>query len=77
VRVPATALTSTNQGAQLAVLGSDNKVIFKRVKIGRDFGDSVEVISGLGPQDRVIDSPAGDAPGRRHRPTGRSRGRDL
>jgi RND family efflux transporter MFP subunit len=57
VRVPATALASTNQSAQLAVLDSDNKVIFKRVKIGRDFGDSVEVISGLGPQDRVIDSP--------------------
>jgi RND family efflux transporter MFP subunit len=57
VRVPATALASTDQGAQLAVLGSDNKVIFKRVKIGRDFGDSVEVMSGLGPQDRVIDSP--------------------
>jgi RND family efflux transporter MFP subunit len=57
VRVPATALASTNQSAQLAVLDSDNKVIFKHIKIGRDFGDSVEVISGLGPQDRVIDSP--------------------
>ena len=57
VRVPATALVSTDRGEQLAVLGSDNKVIFKRIKIGRDFGDSVEVISGLGPQDRVIDSP--------------------
>jgi RND family efflux transporter MFP subunit len=57
VRVPATALASTDQGTQLAVLGSDNKVIFKHIKIGRDFGDSIEVISGLGPHDRVIDSP--------------------
>jgi RND family efflux transporter MFP subunit len=57
VRVPATALVSSNQGMQVAVIGNDNKVIFKRIEIGRDFGDSVEVISGLGPHDRVIDSP--------------------
>jgi hypothetical protein len=32
-------------------------VVLKSVQIGRDFGDSVEVTAGLGPQDRVIDSP--------------------
>jgi RND family efflux transporter MFP subunit len=57
LRVPATALVSSSEGMQVAVAGSDNKVVLKAVKIGRDFGDSVEVISGLGPQDRVIDSP--------------------
>jgi len=57
VRVPATALVSSSQGMQVAVVGSDNKVVLKAVKIGRDFGDSVEVASGLAPQERVIDSP--------------------
>src|SRR6202011_5570649 len=57
MRVPATALISADHGAQVAVLGKNDKVTFKRIKIGRDFGDSVEVISGLAPQDRVIDSP--------------------
>ena len=57
MRVPATALISGDHGAQVAVLGKNDKVTFKRIKIGRDFGDSVEVISGLAPQDRVIDSP--------------------
>jgi RND family efflux transporter MFP subunit len=57
VRIPATALMPVNRGTQVAVLGDDNKVVLKSVKIGRDFGDSVEVTAGLGPQDRVIDNP--------------------
>jgi RND family efflux transporter MFP subunit len=57
VRVPATALVPVNNGAQVAVLGNDNKVTMKPVQLGRDFGDSVEVIAGLMRQDRVIDSP--------------------
>jgi RND family efflux transporter MFP subunit len=57
VRVPATALVPVDQGAQVAVLGNDNKVVVKPVRLGRDFGDSVEVIAGLSPSDRVIDSP--------------------
>jgi RND family efflux transporter MFP subunit len=57
VRVPATALVPANQGAQVAILGKDNAVMLKPVKLGRDFGDNVEVVAGLDPQDRVIDSP--------------------
>jgi RND family efflux transporter MFP subunit len=57
VRVPATGLVFSNQGTQVAVVGKDNKVVLKPVKIGRDFGDSIEVTSGLAPEDRVIDSP--------------------
>jgi multidrug efflux pump subunit AcrA (membrane-fusion protein) len=57
VRLPATALMPVNRGAQIAVLGDGNKVVLKSVQLGRDFGDSVEVIAGLTPQDRVIDSP--------------------
>jgi multidrug efflux pump subunit AcrA (membrane-fusion protein) len=47
VRVPATALVPANQGVQVAVLGSDNKVVLKPVRLGRDFGDSVEVVARL------------------------------
>jgi RND family efflux transporter MFP subunit len=57
LHVPATALLPTDQGAQVAVLGTGNKVVFKSVQLGRDFGDSVEVTAGLLPTDRVIDSP--------------------
>ena len=57
VRVPATALVPVDHGVQVAVLGDGNKATFKTVQLGRDFGDSVEVVAGLSPQDRVIDSP--------------------
>ena len=57
VRIPATALMPINRGAQVAVLGDGNKVTLKPVKLGRDFGDNVEVVAGLTPQDKVIDSP--------------------
>jgi RND family efflux transporter MFP subunit len=57
VRVPATALVSVNRGAQVAVLDNDNTVTLKPVQLGRDFGDSVEVVAGLSSTDRVIDSP--------------------
>jgi hypothetical protein len=55
--VPATALVPVNAGAQVALLGADNKVTLQPVQLGRDFGDSVEVVAGLSPSDRVIDSP--------------------
>jgi RND family efflux transporter MFP subunit len=57
VRVPATALIPGDHGMQVALLGDGNKVAFKSIQLGRDFGDNVEVTAGLSPSDRVIDSP--------------------
>ena len=55
--IPVTALISGDQGMQVAALGQDSKVVLKPVQIGRDLGNSVEVVAGLSPSDRVIDSP--------------------
>ncbi|HEY2133170.1 MAG TPA: efflux RND transporter periplasmic adaptor subunit [Acetobacteraceae bacterium] len=57
LRVPATALVVGLHGMQLAVLGADHSVRMQPIKVGRDLGDSVEVIAGLSPADHVIDSP--------------------
>src|ERR1700709_2662757 len=57
VRIPSTALVTGNQGTQVATLDSNNKVALKSVQLGRDLGDSVEVIAGLSPSDRIINSP--------------------
>ncbi len=57
VQVPATALISGNHGTQAAVLDNSNKVVVKSIQLGHDFGDTVEVVAGLSPSDRVIDSP--------------------
>jgi len=57
VRIPSTALVTGNQGTQVATLDSNNKVVLKKVQLGRDLGDSVEVIAGLSPSDRIINNP--------------------
>jgi RND family efflux transporter MFP subunit len=57
VKIPSTALITGNQGTQVATLDSNNKVVLKSVKLGRDLGDSVEVLAGLTPSDRIINSP--------------------
>src|SRR3984893_11269958 len=66
IRIPSTALVTGNQGTQVATLDGNDKVVLKSVQLGRDLGDSVEVIAGLSPSDRIIDNPpetlvAGDA----------------
>jgi RND family efflux transporter MFP subunit len=57
VTIPSTALVSGNQGTQVAILGNDNKVTLKTVQLGRDLGDTVEVVAGLSPSDRIVNNP--------------------
>jgi multidrug efflux pump subunit AcrA (membrane-fusion protein) len=57
VTIPSTALVTGNQGTQVATLDSNNKVVLRSVQLGRDFGDSVEVIAGLSRSDRIINNP--------------------
>ena len=57
VTIPSTALVTGNRGTQVAALDSSNKVVLKQVQLGRDLGDSVEVVSGLSPSDRIINNP--------------------
>jgi RND family efflux transporter MFP subunit len=57
VRVPASALVFDARGLTVATLDANSQVVFKKVTINRDFGDSVEIGSGLVATDRVIDTP--------------------
>jgi RND family efflux transporter MFP subunit len=57
VRVPASALVFDAHGLRVATLGANSQVVFRTVTINRDFGDAVEIGSGLGATDRVIDTP--------------------
>ena len=57
VRIPASALVFDAHGLRVATLGANGRVVFKKVTINRDFGDSVEIGSGLDATDRVIDTP--------------------
>jgi multidrug efflux pump subunit AcrA (membrane-fusion protein) len=44
-------------GTQVAVVGADNKVTLRDIKVGRDYGDVIEVLSGLNTNDVAINNP--------------------
>lgn len=51
------ALIFRAEGMQLALVDSDNKVHLRSVTLGRDFGNTIEILSGLEATDRVINNP--------------------
>ncbi len=56
--LPSNALLFRAEGLQVGIVGPDNKVELHSVQIGRDFGQTVEVLSGVGSKDRVIVNPS-------------------
>ncbi len=55
--LPVTALIFRSEGLQVATVNSSRKAVLKRIQLGRDFGTTVEVVSGLNPDDLVIVNP--------------------
>lgn len=55
--LPASALQFRAEGPSVALVGSDGAVEVRPVKLGRDMGQTVEVVAGVGPKDRVVLSP--------------------
>ena len=45
------------QGMQVALVDSNNLVSLRSIKLGRDFGNTVEVLDGLAADDRIINNP--------------------
>jgi membrane fusion protein, multidrug efflux system len=57
LNIPASALIFNQNGLRVATVGPDDKVLFKTVTISRDLGRTIELGSGLSPDDRVITAP--------------------
>ena len=57
VTAPASALIFRRTGVEVATVGPDSRIVMRPVVIARDLGTTVEIASGLGPQDRVVDNP--------------------
>ena len=57
VRIPSSALVFRQDNMQVAVVGAGDRVELRPVKLGRNLGTDVEVVTGLAPSDRVIESP--------------------
>jgi RND family efflux transporter MFP subunit len=56
--IPSTALVIRGNGSQVALVGRDNRVHLQKIDAGRDYGDRLEVMSGLHEGDTIISSPA-------------------
>ena len=54
VRIPATALIIRADGPQVAVVTGEQKLHYQKVVIGRDYGNQLDIISGLEPGATVI-----------------------
>jgi RND family efflux transporter MFP subunit len=57
LRLPANTLLFRAAGLQIATVDGNNHVHLKGIALGRDFGKTVEVISGLAADDNVVLNP--------------------
>jgi membrane fusion protein, multidrug efflux system len=55
--VPSSSLIFRSEGASLGVVGPDNRVHLKKIKIGRDLGGKLEIVTGISPTDRIVVNP--------------------
>jgi membrane fusion protein, multidrug efflux system len=58
ILMPGTALIFRTQGAEAAVVGADSTAHFRTLRIGRDYGTVMEVVSGLIAGDLVVSQPS-------------------
>src|ERR1700676_4360802 len=55
--IPGDTLLVRSDGPQVAVVGPDRSVHYQRIQLGRDFGDRIEVVSGLQLGQQVVVNP--------------------
>ncbi|HKE31335.1 MAG TPA: efflux RND transporter periplasmic adaptor subunit [Candidatus Angelobacter sp.] len=58
IAVPVNALLFRAEGPRVAVVGPNQKIQLKTVMIGRDFGNAIEILGGLDPNDNIVVNPA-------------------
>jgi RND family efflux transporter MFP subunit len=56
--IPGDTLVVRSDGPQVAVVAPDGRVHFARIQLGRDFGDRLEVLSGLEDGQQVVVNPS-------------------
>ncbi len=58
VVLPVNVLMFRAQGLQVATVDKNNKVVLKSITINRDFGNAIEISSGVQPGDLIILNPS-------------------
>jgi RND family efflux transporter MFP subunit len=62
IGMPAAAVVVRNGPRKVAVLDAQHAVHYRDVQLGRDFGDEIEVLTGLSAGDTVVVHPGDDIP---------------
>jgi RND family efflux transporter MFP subunit len=60
--IPAAALATRTQGPRVAVLDDRQRVHYRDVELGRDYGAEVQVLTGLKEGEKVVVHPGDDLP---------------
>jgi RND family efflux transporter MFP subunit len=55
--IPSNALLFRSEGPRVAVVSQENKVHLSKISIGQDFGNTLEILQGINPDDRIILNP--------------------
>jgi RND family efflux transporter MFP subunit len=58
ISIPVNTILFRPEGPRVAVVGADQRVHLKAIVIGRDFGLKIEVLEGVGSEDRLVANPA-------------------
>jgi hypothetical protein len=55
--LPNSSILFQAAGPQVAIVDHKNRIELRKVSLGRDFGDTVEILSGMTAKDRVVATP--------------------
>jgi RND family efflux transporter MFP subunit len=58
--VPANAFLFRTEGPQVATIGNEDRIHWQNIRVGRDFGDQIEVLDGLKENAKVVMNPTDD-----------------
>ena len=55
--IPTNALLIRAEGPRVAAVGEDSKVHLRAVRLGRNYGEAIEVLDGVSEKDRLVLNP--------------------
>jgi hypothetical protein len=55
--LPSSTILFQADGPQIGVVNSQNQVELRKVTLGHDFGDTIQITTGVRPTDAVIANP--------------------
>lgn len=58
VMVPSNSIVVRADGVQIVTVGADDTLHYQKIKVGRDFGTQVEVLTGLDDGARIVANPS-------------------